>query len=208
MCPMEACEFPWLGTPLRELPFAILDLETTGFRPETERVTEVAIIRIEGGNEEVLDTLVNPGIPIPAVITRLTGIDDRLVRSKPRLSEVMTEIDRLLRGAILVTHNVPFDWAFLDWAYRAYADRPLRMPSLCTLHLARKFLNLESNKLGAVAAHFGIPPGQAHRALADTLAVKEILKRFLVKFETRGFHTGGDLFRQGLIHPFAPPART
>jgi len=69
-----------LGTPLVDVEFVVLDLETTGGSPATDRVTEVGAVKVRGG--EVLGTfhtLVDPEIPIPPLITALTGITDRMV---------------------------------------------------------------------------------------------------------------------------------
>src|SRR5690349_14445661 len=71
------------------LAFAVVDLETTGASAIYDRITEIAVVRLEGG--EVIDRyeqLVDPRVPIPPFITRLTGIDSRMVKGKPVFADV------------------------------------------------------------------------------------------------------------------------
>ena len=193
--------------PLKELPYVILDLETTGFKPVESGITEVAIISMVNGKEEIFETLINPERPIPAEITEITGITDAMVCGKPTISELAPILDEILKGSIFVSHNVPFYWSFLDYYFRKPLRKPLCMPSLCTLRLARKFLGLRSNKLCSVADYFKIELKNAHRAMNDTRAVKEILFGFIDQLEKHGIKTGNDLYKHNLIFPDYPPAR-
>ncbi len=193
--------------PLKDLPYVILDIETTGFKPENSGITEVAIITMRNGKEELFETLVNPEMAVPPEITRLTGIDDSMVCDKPKMSELVPILAELFRDKIFVAHNVPFDWSFLDYAFRKHLRQPLRMPSLCTLRLARKYLGLNSNKLSNVASHFNISLINAHRAMNDTRAVKDILFGMFDNLEKHGVRTGADLYSHNLIFPDFPPAR-
>ncbi len=199
--------FAFEHTPIRSLPFVVLDLETTGFAPPVAQVTEVAMISISGDTEERFETLVDPGVPIPQKIIELTGITNEMVRGKPTMREVVPIIAGILQGSIFVAHNVPFDWAFISHAWREFYQVPLQMPSMCTLRLSRQFLGLATNKLGVVAQHFGVKLNDAHRAMGDTLALKGVLKEFLTLLERKDMKTGGDLLRAGLIYPTTPPAR-
>lgn len=198
-------DFPWTATPLKELPFVVLDLETTGFEPGPAGITEIAMITLADGREELFETLINPEVPIPAEITKLTGITADMVLGKPTIGEVIPYVASILQNAIFVSHNVPFDWGFLDHAFQKYLGKPLRMPSLCTLRLARRYLGLESNKLEAVARSLGVDLTEAHRAMGDTQAVKGVLSRMLDFLDQKGIKTGGDLIRQDLLFLSAPP---
>ena len=193
--------------PLKDLPYVILDLETTGFKPEEAGITEVAIISMVNGKEELFETLINPERPIPAEITEITGINDAMVLGKPTIGELAPVLDEMLKGRIFVSHNVPFDWSFLDYYFRRNLRKPLCMPSLCTLRLARKFLGLPSNKLSSVADYFKIELKNAHRAMNDTRAVKEILYSFIDQLEKHNIRTGYDLYKNNLIFPDYPPTR-
>ncbi len=197
----------FVNKPLKNLPYVILDLETTGFKPTEAGITEIAIISFHNGKEETFETLINPEMPIPPVITNLTGITDEMVADKPKIAEVLPIVEQLFNDAIFVSHNVPFDWSFLDFFFRLHMKKPLSMPSLCTLRLARKMLGLRSNKLEKVAQHFGVSLRNAHRAMNDTVAVRDILLSFIDNLEKRGIKSGADLYEHNLIFPECPPAR-
>lgn len=190
----------FLFKPIRELTYVVLDLETTGFKPGPAAVTEIAAIRIENGVEVArLDTLVDPQMPVPPEITNITGISNAMVRGKKKFFELLPEIEKIFENAIFVSHNVPFDWSFFDYFYRLHLNRPLDMPSLCTLKMSRKLLSLPSNKLEKVAKYFNVSLVGAHRATNDTLAVKGILEAFIDKLEKEGVRTGDDLYKKGLL---------
>ena len=197
----------FINRPLKDLPFVILDLETTGFKPEEAGITEIAIITMKDGKEETFETLVDPEMAVPAEITRITSITNDMVRGQPKMAELLPFIQELFRDKIFVAHNVPFDWSFFDYAYRKHLRQPLKMPSLCTLRLARKYLGLQSNKLESVAKYFNVSLVGAHRAMNDTRAVKDILFGLIDQLERRGIKTGADLYNQSLIFPEVPPAR-
>lgn len=204
---MNKQNYKFLDKPIKELPFVVLDLETTGFDPISSGITEIAIISTENGEEELFDTLVNPEMQIPRKITQITGISDQMVCDKPVIGEIIPIVDTILQNSIFVSHNVPFDWSFLDYFTRKHLGKPLEMPSLCTLRLSRKYLGLRSNKLGDVAKHFKLSLDNAHRAMCDTQAAKGILFGMLDILEKKGFKTGNDLLKSGLIFPTRPPSR-
>lgn len=148
--------------------YAIVDIETTGGRSNTDRITEVAIITITNG--EVVDryeTLINPGVRIPATITRLTGIDDALVEDAPSFSEVAAEIHKRTADAIFVAHNVNFDYGFLKEHFSEVGMtwKPRR---LCTVRLSRKIMpGMYSYSLGKLAQQLGYIIEHRHRAMGD-----------------------------------------
>lgn len=197
----------FVNLPLKDLPYVILDLETTGFKPNESGITEVAIISMIDGKEEIFETLVNPEMRVPAEITEITGINDEMVRDKPTIGELAPVLEAMFKGRIFVSHNVPFDWSFLDYSFRKHLRKPLCMPSLCTLRLARKYLGLRSNKLSSVAEYFKIELKNAHRAMNDTRAVKDALFSFIDLLEKQGIKTGYDLYRHNLVFPDYPPTR-
>lgn len=193
--------------PLKELPFVILDIETTGFKPDKSGITEIAIISLANGREERFETMIDPEFPIPPEITRITGITQEMVAGQPKIASVLPVIDELFKDSIFVAHNVPFDWSFFDFSFRLHMKKQLRMPSLCTLRLSRKYLGLNSNRLIDVAKHFGIELVNAHRAMNDTVAVRDILFSLIGELEQRGIKTGEDLYHHNLIFAECPPAR-
>lgn len=197
----------FMQKPIREITYVALDLETTGFKPETAGVTEVAIIIMKNGRTEIFETLVNPGMAVPPNITELTGITDQMLVGQPSFKEVLEVINVMFENSVFVSHNVPFDWSFFAYAYKKYFGREMTMPSMCTLNLARKLLNLKANKLENVAKHFGVELVDAHRAMNDTRAVKGVLEAFFNLFDEKGIITGADLYKHNLIYPTKPPLR-
>jgi DNA polymerase III subunit epsilon len=109
--------FDELGVPLREVTFVVVDLETTGGSPATSGITEIGAVKVRGG--EVLgelQTLVNPGEPIPSFIAVLTGITNGMVATAPHIDAVLPAFLEFARDCVLVAHNAPFDLGFLKAA--------------------------------------------------------------------------------------------
>src|SRR5436309_14674258 len=101
--------------------FAVVDVETTGGRRGAQnggRILEVAVAILEGGTVHLaFEALLDPGIPIPPWVARLTGITDGLVAGRPRFGDVVAGFGRALDAAAFVAHNARFDWRFLAAEY-------------------------------------------------------------------------------------------
>jgi DNA polymerase III subunit epsilon len=156
--------------------FAVIDIETTGGRAETDRITEIAIILHDG--EKVINrycTLINPRCKIPYQITQLTGISDDMVRDAPAFHEVAKEIIELTEGAVFVAHNVRFDYGFIKAAYKNLGYNYQR-ETLCTVRLSRAtFKGLPSYSLGKLCDSLDIKIENRHRALGDAEATAILL---------------------------------
>ena len=103
-----------IGTPLAEVTFVVVDLETTGGSPNDGAITEIGAVKVRGG--QVLgefQTLVDPGREIPPYISELTGITSMMVAAAPRIDSVLPAFLEFARGTVLVAHNAPFDLGFL-----------------------------------------------------------------------------------------------
>ncbi|MBX9927817.1 MAG: hypothetical protein K2X99_02800, partial [Gemmatimonadaceae bacterium] len=100
----------------RDVPFAVVDVETTGTGTlQGDRITDIAIVQVLGGHVvEHFASLVNPERRIPMHITRLTGIDDAMVADAPVFRDVAPAIERALQQRVFVAHNVAFDWGFVN----------------------------------------------------------------------------------------------
>ena len=99
----------------------VFDLETTGGSAREHAITEIGAVKVRGG--EVLGefaTLVDPGGPIPPLITVLTGITDAMVVTAPRIETVLPSFLEFVRGCVLVAHNAPFDVGFVKAACTAH----------------------------------------------------------------------------------------
>lgn len=182
----------WFGASLADATFCIVDLETTGGAPGHSKVTEIGAVRLRGLNiEERFTTLVNPGRPIPPVVTSLTGIDDRMVADSPDIEDALAAFVAFAGQDVLVAHNAPFDLRFLNYERRRLWGRYFTQPWLDTLVLARRLLNgqVARHDLGTLSVWADTAVRPSHRALPDAEATAEVLVRLIGMLESRGVDT-------------------
>jgi DNA polymerase-3 subunit epsilon len=183
--------------PLDALTFVVLDIETTGLRPEEDRLVSLAAVRVRGGvvrEGEAFDALVNPGRPIPAASTHFHGVTTAMVAEAPPPAVVLPAFLAWASGGVLAGHEVWFDLACL-----AAEARRLGLPApaasgavLDTRLLSAAVHGAESSHdLDAVAGRLGIPLEGRHSALGDALITARILARLLPLLERRGVRTLG-----------------
>jgi DNA polymerase-3 subunit epsilon len=171
-----------LDVPLIDVPFVVVDLETTGGSPAHCRITEVGAVRIAGGEVQgEFATLVDPGVAIPRSIAALTGITDALVADFPPVEAVLPAFLEFCRGAVLVAHNARFDLGFLNANLERLAYPRLGGPVVCTAALARRMVREEVRdcRLATLAAHFRCATRPVHRALPDARATVEVFHGLL-----------------------------
>ncbi len=174
-----------LVQPLREIPIAVVDTETTGVSALFgHRVIEIGVARIEGGRVvETYEQLINPQRRISAGVTALTGITQEMVFDKPLFSQQLPSLMRLLEGAAILGHNIIFDLSFLNAEFHkcgmnlgpCLADGPV----LDTVRIARRRFGRGGNSLPVLARRLGVAPVTSHRALADALTTAAVLERLL-----------------------------
>lgn len=170
--------FDDLGTPLSEVTFVVLDLETTGASSADCAITEVGAVKLRGGEcLGTYQTLVDPGSAIPVEITVLTGITQAMVMRAPRIETVIPSLLEFLDGAVIVGHNIRFDISFVNAALARLGYQPLAARSVDTLGLARRLLGDEvpNFKLTTLADRLRLDHRPSHRALDDALATGELL---------------------------------
>lgn len=201
--------FQEIGTPLYQVEFVVLDLETSGSAPHLGAgITEIGAIRIKAG--EVLDTfstLVNPGHPIPPYITALTGIDDETLRSAPDISEVISSLIDFVAGdeTVFVAQNAPFDLSFVKAAAKAANLQWPKQRIVDTAILARKVLDRDEApncKLGTLAKIFNAEIQPTHRALDDVKATIAVLHGLFERL------AGLDIFTIEEVIAFSPKERS
>lgn len=156
----------------------ILDIETTGGSHLYDRITEIALVRIQNG--EIVDTwqsLINPGKPIPITITYLTGITDEMVKDAPTFEEIAPTLYQYLEGVPLAAHNVRFDYGFLKAEYQRI-NATLMLKTLCTIRLSRRmFPEHRGHGLDAIMRRHGLTTNARHRAMGDVILVLEYLEK-------------------------------
>lgn len=184
------------GTPLHELTFVVVDLETTGGSPADSAITEIGAVTYRGGERlGSFQTLVDPRVPIPRHIAHLTGIDDRLVAGAPPIGSVLPSFLEFARGAIFVAHNARFDFSFVNANLERLDREPLPGPVICTAKLARRVVwpDVPNVRLQTLARYFRTRAEPVHRALADAEACAEVFHGLLEMGERLGIRTLGDL---------------
>nr|WP_281281017.1 DEDD exonuclease domain-containing protein [Actinocorallia herbida] len=179
-----------LGTPLAEVTFTVVDLETTGGSADECGITEIGAVKVRGGAViGELGTLVDCGLPIPPFISVLTGITQQMVVGAPRVPEVLASFLEFARGTVLVAHNAPFDVGFLKAACARHGYAWPAFPVLDTADLARRVLTREEvpdRKLGTLARFFRASTVPDHRALADARATVDVLHGLLERLGAFG----------------------
>ena len=180
--------FDDLGTPLADVTFCVVDLETTGSSRE-DGITEVGAIKVRGGQcLGTFHTLVNPGRLVPPEITVLTGITEAMVRPAPRIDAVLPAWLEFSEGTVIVGHNVRFDLGFLNSALERHGWNRHANPSVDTCALARRLVRDEvpNCRLGTLASRFRLDHQPSHRALDDALATCDLLHLLLERAASFG----------------------
>jgi DNA polymerase III subunit epsilon len=181
--------FDDLGTPLHDVTFCVIDLETTGGSPESCGITEVGAVKLHGGAcLGTFQTLVNPGAAIPPQITVLTGITQAMVVPAPRIDTVLPALLEFIGDAVVVGHNVRFDVAFLNQALERSGRLRLANRVIDTLAMARRLIHDETPnlRLGTLASRLRLDHQPSHRALDDALATGDLLHRLLERAGSLG----------------------
>ncbi len=162
--------------------YAILDIESTGGKYNEEGIMEIAIHRFDG--RKVVDKficLINPEREIQPFVSKLTGINNKMLRSAPKFHEVAKRIVEITEGTTLVAHNAQFDYRILRTEFRRLGY-DFQRKTLCTVDLSKQMLpDAESHSLGKLARSLGIPMSDRHRANGDAIATLKLFKLLLGK---------------------------
>jgi DNA polymerase-3 subunit epsilon len=173
---------------------AFIDLETTGTRPQKDRITDGEVMH--------WSQLIHPGCRIPAYIQALTGIGDATVADAPRFEQIASRVLELLDGHLLVAHNAQFDVGFLKQGFKR-AGLPFRPEVVCTVKLSRRFDPEHSHhNLDSLIRRHGLEVSQRHRALGDAELLWQLWKLWLSK---QGISPLQDAVQAQLRRPSLPP---
>ena len=188
----------WLGKHPGEIEMVFFDLETTGGNPANSDVIEIAAIKeIRGKQIGRFQTLVNPHRPIPKMVRSITGIDNSMVRDAPPMEEVIDELLLFIGDAVLVSHGVLNDYAFVANYAKVLRNIELKNYYVCTHLVVANFLpNIPTKSLSGVAHYFGLDaPHDAHRAMADAETTQSIFWKVQQACEKNGFKSVEDLLK-------------
>ncbi|MDE7223215.1 MAG: PolC-type DNA polymerase III, partial [Acetatifactor sp.] len=167
--------------------FVVFDIETTGFSPVNNRIIEIGAVKVEHGEiTERFSSFVNPDVPIPFEIEKLTGINDNMVMDAPMIDEVLPEFLEFCEGCVLVAHNASFDMSFImeNCRRQGFSDR---FTYVDTVGIARILLpNQAKHTLDAVAKTLGVSLENHHRAVDDAEATAHIFVKFLPRLRESG----------------------
>ena len=161
--------------------FVVFDIETTGLSKETESITEIGAVKVVDG--KIIDrfsTFVNPERPIPAEITKLTGITNEMVADAPVITEILPKFLEFCQDAVLVAHNANFDTGFIRLNAERKCGIEVKNTVLDTLELSRALLpELKKHKLDIVCEQLGVSLEGHHRAVNDAEATAEVFLKFI-----------------------------
>lgn len=171
--PMVKNTRPGRGKSLIAFPedYICLDLETTGLRPASDWIIEVAAYRVRSGTvTDRFVSFIRPGeiSKVSSFITQLTGITREMVEDAPLPCDILPELFEFIGEDMVVGHNTCFDMNFLyDGAIRAGID-PIGNDFTDTMRISRRtYKELPNHRLGTLAEHLDVNPTIAHRAAAD-----------------------------------------
>jgi len=173
---------------VNETEFVVFDLETTGLNPSQHEIIEIGAVKIKAGEKiDEFKSFINPGVKIPAKITEITGINDRMVKDAPGLAEVINDFIEFAGDGVLVAHNADFDYGFIRTALEKLEIKKDDYTVLDTLGLARAVVKDTKNyKLNTLAKYFNVDLENHHRALDDAGATAEVLNNLLALIQTDG----------------------
>ena len=184
--------------------FVVFDIETTGFSSVKDKIIEIGAVKVENGKiVSRYSTFVNPEVPIPFEITKLTSITDAMVIDAPKIETVLPEFMEYVGDAVLVAHNAGFDVGFIEENCRR-RGMERKLTSVDTVALARVLLpTLSRYKLNIVAKTLGISLENHHRAVDDAGATAEIFVKFVEMLKEREITTLKGVNEFGAMNPDA-----
>ena len=183
---------------LFDIPWAIVDLETTGGHIGRDRITEIGLILLDGQQISRYQTLVNPLQPIPPFIEAMTGISNSMVQAAPGFGQLAEQLLPQLQGRVLLAHNARFDYGFLRNEFRRHGLR-FQVATLCTVKLSRKLYPQHfKHNLDSIIQRHGLQLPDRHRAMSDAEALLLFLQAAVTEL-------GEDAVRQAIATVMAQP---
>ncbi|WP_455256695.1 PolC-type DNA polymerase III [Peptoniphilus asaccharolyticus] len=160
--------------------FVVFDIETTGFSPRTDEITEIGAVKVKDG--VIVDhysQLINPQRSIPEEVQRLTGITPALIAEEPTIDKVIFDFYDFCKDSVLVAHNATFDTRFIRRDMLKH-NLNFEFDIVDTLYLARALVpDMKRFNLGALSKKFGVSLVNAHRAVNDAQATALVFIKLL-----------------------------
>jgi len=181
---------------LEDATYVVVDLETTGLRPGRSGICEIGAVRLHGFEVEAeFQTLVDPGMPLDAGASAVTGLRSEQLRGAPDPAKAVRSFLGFAGDAVLVAHNARFDLAFLDRETERLTGSRIGSPVVDTVRLARTLLagRVAGFGLAQLAWFLGTSEQPCHRALPDARATAELLLALIGLAQERGARTVADL---------------
>jgi DNA polymerase-3 subunit epsilon len=181
---------------LEDATYVVVDLETTGLRAGSSGICEIGAVRLRGFEVEAeFQTLVDPGLPIAAGASALTGLRNEQLRGAPGPPEAVRSFLGFAGDAVLVAHNARFDLAFLDRETERLTGSRIGSAVVDTVRLARTLLagRVSGFGLAQLAWFLDTTERPCHRALPDAQATAEVLLALIGLAQERGARTVADL---------------
>ena len=178
--------------------YVVFDLETTGFSAKSDKIIEIGAVKVENG--KIIDrfsTFVNPEIPIPFRIEKLTSINDEMVIDAPKIEEILPKFMEFCKDSVMVAHNSDFDMSFIE-ANCKRQDLECDFTVIDTVAMSRYLIiGLGRYKLDNVAKALGIVLDHHHRAVDDAECTALIFLKLCKMLEGKGIDNLDELNRQG-----------
>lgn len=167
--------------------FTVFDIETTGLSNINDEIIEIGAVKIkEGKIIDTFETFVNPKIPISSFITKLTGIDESMVKDAPSIEEILPKFLEFSSNSVLVAHNANFDVSFIKSKAKKF-NLNVNNTVLDTLELSRHlYKDLKNYKLDTLAEHLQVKLEHHHRAVDDARATAEIFIKTIDRLKELG----------------------
>ena len=166
---------------LKEATYVVFDVETTGLSAVHNDLIQIAASKMHKGNIiEQFDEFIDPGHPLSAFTTELTGITDNHVKGAKPLVQVLQEFQEFCQGTVLVAHNATFDVGFMNANYERHQLPTISQPVIDTLEFARNlYPEYKRHGLGPLTKRFGVALDHHHMANYDAEATGRLLFIFI-----------------------------
>ena len=151
--------------------YVVIDLETTGLNPKSDRIIEIAAVKVLDDNvTEQYQTLINPGFEISGFITSLTGITNDMLADAPPIEKVFNNFIEFVGGSVVVAHNANFDINFIYDNYMRLSKKEFKNNFIDTMRISRRLYSYApSHRLVDLAERFKIEYKTKHRAIEDCI---------------------------------------